>query len=94
LAVIILLQSHGSTGGRRKEKMNTKTRFVPLGEAQDWLKHNYGLKKYTDRHQRELIKQGRFPQPVEISPSRKAFTEDQLHSYAQGYAAQTEIVSA
>ena len=59
-----------------------------MSESQDWLKQNYGLKKYTDRHQRELIKQKRFPQPIEISPSRKAFTEQQLIDYAETLLAQ------
>jgi hypothetical protein len=58
-------------------------RFVPNGEDQAYLSEHYGLRPYTERHKRQLIKQNRYPKPVQISPGRLAFTTVQLDQYAQ-----------
>jgi hypothetical protein len=58
-------------------------KFVPLDEAMPYLARHYGLKPFTSRHLRELIKLGEFPAPVPVSPGRKAFTTRQLDSYAE-----------
>ena len=66
-------------------------RFVPAfgGGAQNYLYEKYGLRKVTDHTQRIWIKQGKFPQPIEISPSNKAYEEQQLDDYVLALRAQS-----
>jgi hypothetical protein len=63
-------------------------RFVPYAEGQAYLEEKFGLPPVSDRQQREWIKAKRFPAPIQISPGRKAFTDQQLDEYAENLLAQ------
>jgi hypothetical protein len=66
-------------------------RFIayPHGSLK-YLEQKYGLEPYTPRHLGVLVKQGRFPKPIQISPRRNADTDQQLDQYAEGLIAQTD----
>ena len=59
-------------------------RFIPNNKEQDqkYLYDKYGLPPISPRQKRSWILQGLYPQPVQISPGRLAFTDEQLDRYA------------
>lgn len=59
-------------------------------ECQEYLREEYGLPKYSDRHLKKKIDAGTFPPPFEISPRRKALTKDQLDNYANEILARAQ----
>lgn len=60
------------------------TKIFPSHEAaQEYLRERYGLRPYSDRHTKRLIKAGRFPAPVRVSSVRRAWTQEQLDEYAE-----------
>jgi hypothetical protein len=52
--------------------------------AQDYLSEKYGLPRYSNRHLRVLVLQGRYPAPnVIVSERKKAVTTDLLDEHAE-----------
>jgi hypothetical protein len=66
--------------------MATRVHAFPHG-SQTYLRDRYGFPPYSTRHLGKLVAQGRFPRPFEITPRRKANTEDELDRYAAGVLA-------
>ena len=58
-------------------------RFIPYAEAQQYLDRKYGLKPVSPRQLRQWIVDGNFPEPVNVSPGRKAFTDVQLDRHGE-----------
>lgn len=65
-----------------------EVRFVPLSQSQAYLERTWGLRPFTDRHFRHLIRIGKAPKPLQVSPGRKAHTNRQLDAYARALLAQ------
>src|SRR6516164_8940437 len=54
-------------------------------EAQRYLREKYGIPPYSNRHVKLLVKQGRYPRPIEISPRRQANSQSQLDRYGLAF---------
>jgi hypothetical protein len=63
-------------------------RFVPYAQAQQYLFEKYNKPPVSIRQQRTQIIERRFPKPIEISPGRLAFTDEQLDAHAESLLAQ------
>jgi hypothetical protein len=50
-----------------------------------YLAEKYGHPEYSDTYAKTLVRQERFPPPVEISPRRWANTQSQLDRYGQAF---------
>jgi prophage regulatory protein len=49
---------------------------------------------YTRRHLRDLVAEGKFPRPVELSAARIAWVEDEIDAWQAAKAAARRIVEA
>lgn len=58
-------------------------RFIPYNEGQEYLRRRFGLPSVSMRQLRQWIVDGNFPEPVNVSPGRKAFTDEQLDRYGE-----------
>jgi hypothetical protein len=65
------------------EEAQRRPRFIPKAKGQQYLLDNYGIPPVSDRRLRDWIKAGIFPQPVLVTPSRLAFTDEQLDRHAE-----------
>jgi hypothetical protein len=65
--------------------------FAYPRECQDYLKDKYNIRSYSDRHLKKMIVAGTFPEPFEISPRRKALSQDQLDNYAEKIISRANI---
>jgi hypothetical protein len=64
-------------------EIQRRPRFIPYSEGQQYLLEKYGLPPASARQLREWIKIGIFPEPVQITPARKAWTDEQLDRHAE-----------
>jgi hypothetical protein len=60
-------------------------RFIPNNKEQDqqYLYEKYGIPPVSPRQKRNWILNGLYPKPVQISPGRLAFTDEQLDDHAE-----------
>jgi hypothetical protein len=65
--------------------------FAYPRECQEYLREEYGIRSYSDRHLKKMIDARIFPTPFEISPRRKGLTQEQLDTYAAEIIARAKI---
>lgn len=65
------------------EAAQRQPRFIPYAEGQRYLQETYGIPPVSVRRLRDWIKMGIFPQPILVTPSRLAFTDEQLDRHAE-----------
>jgi hypothetical protein len=58
-----------------------RPRFIPYAEGQRYLYEKYGLPPVSVRRLRDWITTGLFPTPVQVTPRRLAWTDEQLNRY-------------
>ena len=61
--------------------MSKKLVSFPDG-AQDYLRDKYGIRPYSGRHLNDLVKQKKFPAPIQVSARRRAILTDILDEHA------------
>jgi hypothetical protein len=64
-------------------EIQRRPQFIPYSEGQQYLHEKYGFPQVSIRQLRTWIKAGKFPEPIQISPGRKAFTDQQLDRHAE-----------
>jgi hypothetical protein len=69
-------------------------RFVLYKDGQKYLQKKFGIPPVHDRHFRRLIIAGIAPEPVNITPGRKAFTDEQLDAYGEAMLARVSVAHA
>jgi hypothetical protein len=65
--------------------------FAYPRECQEYLRERYGIRSYSDRHLKKMIDARTFPEPFEVSPRRKALTQEQLDLYASEILSRASI---
>jgi hypothetical protein len=69
-------------------------RFVIYKNAQAYLSTKFGIPPISDRQFRRLIVGGIVPKPVNITPGRLAFTDEQLDAYGESKLALVTVEAA
>jgi hypothetical protein len=65
------------------EETQRRPRFIPRAQGQQYLLDKFGIPKVSERRLRDWIKLGIYPQPVQVTPGRQAWTDEQLDRHAQ-----------
>jgi hypothetical protein len=69
-------------------------RFVMYKVSQKYLEKKFGIPPVSDRHFRRLIIGGIVPKPVNLTPGRLAFTDEQLDAYGESKLALVTVEAA